>query len=190
MARPPFKFDHCAFAEDYVCGRFTLARLAARHDMSRPLAAKVIRGERHPEVLDLIHEAIDARRRQTGRRLARLLERAVCTIARAMGGKASATALAAARIVLNRSLPEEPPLPPPRQVEPPGLWELSPELQKRVMEELGGPTEEAEIVDWALCQQGRYEEARIPWIQGEGFRQPAPRDAETGHSEAPPTCPG
>lgn len=147
MAQKRRKLDEDRFVRDYVIGGLTQAQLAAKHRLSSSQVGRLLRGQRRPDLLRRMKEAMAAQNCRTESQLARLQPKAVTTLAKAMQGKASSVALSAAKEVLNRTLGDRQAavrgrtgqtLPAP----PPGLIEqLSPETRRRVLAELGGPDE-------------------------------------------------
>jgi hypothetical protein len=147
MAQKRGKFDESRFVRDYVIGGLTQAQLAAKHRLSSSQVGRILRGQRRPDVLRRMKEAMAAQNCRTESQLARLQPKAVATLAKAMQGKASSVALSAAKEVLNRTLDdrqaaarsragETPPAPRPGLIE-----QLSPETKRRVLAELDGPDE-------------------------------------------------
>jgi len=143
MAAKRIEFDQQAFVLDYVSGRITLPRLAAKYGISASLASKIVSGQRRPEVVAMIEEALESDRRQTQHQLVRLQRAALRMLDKAMTGKPTAISMAAVREVLKRTVPDEPaPLAiPPAVLESRerSLVDLSPETKRLVLEELGGP---------------------------------------------------
>ena len=150
MSNHRISLDTDAFVSDYVSGKFTIGQLAERYGISRSLVEKILNGRRRPEVAKMIRQSLSAARRRTRSRLTFVQDKAVETLCRAMDGQNNAAAVAAARDVLTRSLPDaaadEPPADdtyPDEWPDPlgPSLTQLSPELKTKVLEELGGPME-------------------------------------------------
>ena len=143
MPRKRIAIDPVVFIADYIGGKFTVRQLAARHGISESLAGKIIRGERRPELAKLIDKAIEAYGLRIQRRLTALRELAVKRLERAVLHDEGSLGLAAAKEILNRTMPDKPAKEPrwPYQ-RPPGhsiMMELSPETKRRVLKELGGP---------------------------------------------------
>jgi len=147
MSGKRIELDEEAFAADWASGMYTQGNMAARYGVSLSLVKKITSGRRRPALHARIEEVRKAARRRTERGLIGLLDQAVETLKRAMAGEATATALAAAKEVLNRAMGRveasakaAPPTPPPvhRPVRP-TILDLSPELKRQVLIELGGP---------------------------------------------------
>jgi len=143
MAAKRIEFDQQAFVLDYVSGRMTLPRLAAKYGISTSLASKIVSGQRRPEVVEMIEEALESDRRQTQHELVRLQRAAMRTLGKAMTGEPTGVSIAAAREVLKRTMPQDPaPLsipPAVRERRERSLVDLSPETKRLVLEELDGP---------------------------------------------------
>ena len=152
MAARPIEIDEAAFARDYVSGKFTVARLAARHGISKSLAEKMISGERRPEVSKRIDQAVAAARKHATRTLVSLQPAAIDALGKAMRGRSLAAAISAAKEVLSRTMTDKQPAQgrwaghlagsqPSYPPDSPALVGLSEETRRRVLDELNGPEE-------------------------------------------------
>jgi transcriptional regulator with XRE-family HTH domain len=136
-------YDDEELALDVERGDMTREAIAAKHGISRRHLSDLIHGRARPEFARRLARARAELRGDIRRRLRGLQEKAVNTLAGAMDEdkKVSPTALAAAKEVLNRCLPEET----HEQDLPtlvdllPGLAELTPETLAQVDKELGTP---------------------------------------------------
>jgi len=109
MTRKRIPFDQKQFARDYLSGQYEVASLAEKHGISESLAYKVITGERRPEVAEAIRRARDADTEQLRIVLDHLRCDALDMLRRAVGGGVSGAGIAAAKEILRRAMPAEPP---------------------------------------------------------------------------------
>ena len=112
MGRKRIPLDEDAFVADHLSGLFTIPQLAERYGLSASQVGKILRGERRLDVAEKIEAAIEAARRQAQCHLVTLQRPALWALQRALEGDSITAAIAAAREVLKRTLPEPmPPLP-------------------------------------------------------------------------------
>jgi transposase-like protein len=111
MPKQRIPFDHKKFARDYLSGQYDVASLAEKHGISESLAYKVITGERRPEVAEAIRRAREADTDQFRIVLDHLRCNAIDMLRRALGGGVTGAGIAAAKEILRRAMPAEPPEP-------------------------------------------------------------------------------
>ena len=146
---PRTDIDEELLAADLASGFYTQKQLARRHGVSVSLIGKIARGQRHAGVAQQVERIRWAVAGRAERRLAGLVEPAIDVLAAALRGEATPTALRAAQEVLNRALgkagaKKPPPEKPPRTVkEELDLLKLSLPLQRMIVAEMGGPTDDA-----------------------------------------------
>ena len=146
---PRTDIDEELLAADLASGFYTQEQLARRHGVSVSLIGKIARGQRHAGVAQQVERIRWAVAGRAERRLAGLVEPAIDVLAAALRGEATPTALRAAQEILNRALgkagaKKPPPEKPPRTVkEELDLLKLSLPLQRMIVAEMGGPTDDA-----------------------------------------------
>jgi transcriptional regulator with XRE-family HTH domain len=104
MPRKRTALDEESFAADSASGLYTQKELAERHGVSESLVGKIARGQRRPEVREMVAAARDQACQRIQDRLTKLMDRAVGVLERAMSGKGSHLAIRAASEVLNRTI--------------------------------------------------------------------------------------
>ena len=168
MAGRRLELNEWLFAVDAARG-LPQCELAKRHDISRPTAGRILRGDSRPHVARLVAELRRQPDAHTRLRLAALQGKAMKVLESALDGpqenpnpgggtgeqdgeaeapkesrEVSALSLSAAKEVLSRTLGKDwSPAMPEASAAPelPGrdILDLSPETQRRIREELGGP---------------------------------------------------
>jgi transcriptional regulator with XRE-family HTH domain len=139
--------DETAFVADVAEGGYSRAQLAERHDISRGYVDDLLAGRRRPRIARHLAELRRIGEAELRHRLRRLRDKAVETLDAAMDGETSTTALNAAKEILNRTLPAGESSDDDDPTAGVDLTELSPATRRRVLAELGGPTDEDDAPD-------------------------------------------